>query len=209
MAERRELRRFAVWQEDGECGKYTAAKTARYSTGRATGSDPAAVRCKNRMARFFETPSITRSTHLTRVHSASSTAREIPGNFWYQIRSRSLAPRQAVWPPSPRRRRRDCVSPVPADRTSSSRPIEASGKTLASHLRALPARNSSLELPSSQKSKTNSLNSWWPSISSFSQVSDAFKNHAEAGQPVLPRTHSPQRGHRGARDLHQRHRDSR
>ena len=120
-----------------------------------------------------------------------------------------LAPRQAVWPPSPRRRRRDCVSPVPADRTSSSRPIEASGKTLASHLRALPARNSSLELPSSQKSKTNSLNSWWPSISSFSQVSDAFKNHAEAGQPVLPRTHSPQRGHRGARDLHQRCRDSR
>ena len=209
MAERRELLRFAVWQEDGECGKYTAAKTARYSTGRATGSDPTAVRCKNRMAGFFRTPSITRSTHLTRVHSASSTAREIPGNFWYQIRSRSLAPRQAVWPPSPRRRRRDCVSPVPADRTSSSRPIEASGKTLASHLRALPARNSSLELPSSQKSKTNSLNSWWPSISSFSQVSDAFKNHAEAGQPVLPRTHSPQRGHRGARDLHQRCRDSR
>ena len=207
MAERRELLRFAVWQEDGECGKYTAAKTARYSTGRATGSDPTAVRCKNRMAGFFRTPSITRSTHLTRVHSQCLVyGARFQATFGIKY---GLAPRQAVWPPSPRRRRRDCVSPVPADRTSSSRPIEASGKTLASHLRALPARNSSLELPSSQKSKTNSLNSWWPSISSFSQVSDAFKNHAEAGQPVLPRVHSPQRGHRGARNLHQRCRDSR
>ena len=48
--------------------------------------------------------------------------------------------------------RRDCASRFP--------PLEASGKTLASQLvQALPARNSSLELARSQKSKTNSLNS--------------------------------------------------